>query len=62
MNDLENEHKLVFEKKDIFEKMLISEIEYFDKTYGNLLSSCLNAVFEIIVSRDNSVIFIYYNF
>jgi len=61
MTALENEHRLVFDKKDLFEKRFSDELEYFDKTYGVIMQISLNAIFEIIRSRDNSVsLLIYY--
>ena len=58
---LSNEHKLADEKKDLFEKSFTMELDNFDRIYKNLLQTCLNSIFEIIRSRDNSVFKLYEN-
>ncbi len=57
ISDLENEHKIAFEKKDVFEKHFEKELDDFNNKYKQLIPSCLNAIFEVIKSRDDTVIY-----
>jgi len=62
MSDLELEHKEVFLRKDQFEKNLEKELDNFDQSNKNLLTTCLNSLFEVVKSRDTTELDMITNF